>query len=303
MTSVEKKKRGPGRPPIDNKSILEDRNGICQEPKYSDNATEFYYTSPEVFKKLCTLYKQITARDIYIIFEETEMVFYAESFSKESVIKSVFDCDRAHRYYNKERLILRVGRANIEKIVSRIDPTFHSSIMISVKKHQGIVDHLNIDLFTSKIAMKTGTKISAQMLNHIEFQELWDEKIYRFSFEFDKKNFKKIISDIETISNKFIIEKISGPEPLRFKYNLDEALISQEEFLNPKTLAIQSSMYPNEIIAATLSVNNLKPISNAQIADTVRIYVDSQFKLLLSFVIDEIADCKMLIAIEDYKKR
>jgi hypothetical protein len=303
MSTVEKKKRGPGRPPIDNKNIREERRGICSEPNNLENCIEFYYTSPEVFKKLFTLYKQINARDVFIIFDIDEIVLIAQSFNKESIIKSVFECEKAHRYFNTQKLILRIGRINADRIISRIDPKFHSSVQLSVKKHQGVPDHLVLDLYNMSLKLKSNSKISAQMVNTIEFEEIWDDKIYRLSFELNKKNFKKIIGDIETVSSKFIIEKISGNEPLKFKYNSDESLYSQEEFLNPKEIALQSNMYANEIIAATISVSNVKPISNSQIAENVRIYVDSQLKLLLSFNIDLIADCKMLISIEDYKKR
>lgn len=298
--STEKKKRGPGRPPIDNKGVREERLGLCPSPKYPDSSMELYYASPEIFKKLYTLYKSTNAHNIFITFDIEHVTFMARNFTKKCTIRTTLDCHRAHRYFNKQPITIRISRKHSESVINCIDPKYYSAIQFRINNYHNEPDNIIIDLFNSRLNCCSTNSITVQTINEHEIVELWDQALYRLSFTLDKRDFKKIISDIENITPKFIIEKVEGASPLKLKYNKDVIINTTKTFNDPKKIALQSTMYSNEIIAATIAVDNIKPISNSQVAEFFQLYVDCQHKLMIYFRIDEMMDCKILLEIENY---
>lgn len=299
--SLEKKKRGPGRPPIDNKGIREDRLGLCPEPKNPNSSMELYYASPEIFKKLFTLYKSTNVHNIFITFDIEQVIFVATNFTKKCTIKTTLNCHRAHRYFNKQPITIRIGRKHAESVINCIDPKYYSAIQFRIDNYHTETDHIVIELFNTRLNSCSINSINVQTITENEIVELWDTSLYRLSFTLDKRDFKKIISDIENITPKFSIEKVEGASPLRLRYNKDVIITTDKLFHDPKKIAMQSTMYPNEIIAATIAIDNIKPISNSQVAEHFQLHVDSQHKLMVCFRIDEMMDCKILLDVEDYR--
>ena len=61
-------------------------------------------------------------------------------------------------------------------------------------------------------------------------------------------------------------------------------------------------MGDNDIIAATIKISNLRALSNTQIADEIRIFVDQYKKMMFYIIMDEAVKFKILVDIENYQQ-
>jgi hypothetical protein len=298
----QKIKRGPGRPCIDNKNRNIIPLGICNTPENTDNLIEFKFNNPNVFKRIFTLFKAHNVSEIQLIFDRENITMLGESYSKECNFRLVVDCKAVYRYYCLRPICLLINRALMGLIIDKIDANFYSDIQFTVSNYNEIIRSMTISLFNSNLNSVANHMLNLSSMPIINITDSWNKEYYRLSFQFNKKNFKKIINDIESVSNKFIIEKVAGSYPLVFKYTKDCNVIEVVESYDPNKIDLESKMLEFEIIAATLKVVNIKSIANAQIGPFVKLYIDNEKKLLIAFDLeDSVIDFRALIDIEDYK--
>jgi hypothetical protein len=298
----QKIKRGPGRPCIDNKNRNIVPLGICNIPENSDNLIEFKFNNPNVFKRIFTLFKAHNVSEIKLIFERENITMLGESYSKECNFRLVVDCRYVYKYYCVRPVYLLISRVLMGLIIDKIDANFYSDIQFTVPNYNEHIRSMSISLFNSNLNSVANHTLNLASIPTIEVNRLWNKDDYRLSFQFNKKNFKKIINDIESVANKFIIEKVEGQYPLVLKYTKDCNVIEVIESYDPVKLDLESNMTEFEIIAATLKVVNIKSIANAQIGPFVKLYIDNEKKLLIAFDLeDSVIDFRGLIDIEDYK--
>lgn len=304
-------KRGPGRPPSDRRHTKIERKGIQQTPEFPDNDIEFYSAQPGVFKKLFNLYKATNVPDIIISFELDKITFSANSYSEQNNYLTTIDCTRAHRYYCRQPVRLQLGREGAEGVINRIDPKFFDSIRFIVKKFTLEVNNMIIMLSNPSLGAKSTHTLnltSHTTNNNDNFNSLgnnslsvdnFDESNYALSFKFKRQEFKKYISDIDTITSRLVIEKIEG-YPLKFKYANKSNVVSCVEVFEKDSEIDLKCDQSKKIIATTVSIADIKPLSNAQIADSVTIYVDNKKKILFLFNMDDAIVTRVLVAVDDY---
>lgn len=298
----QKIKRGPGRPCIDNKNRNIVPLGVCNNPENLENIIEFKFNNPNVFKRIFTLFKAHNVSEIKLIFDYEQIIMLGESYSKECNFRLVIDCKFVYRYYCLRPIYLLINRSLMGLIIDKIDANFYSDIQFTIPNYNENIRSMSISLFNSNLNSVANHMLNLASIPAIEIDDSWNKDSYKLSFQFNKKNFKKIINDIESVSSKFIIEKVAGIYPLVFKYTKDCNVIEVVESYDPIKIDLESKMIEFEIIAATLKVVNIKSIANAQIGPYVKLYIDNEKKLLIAFDLeDSVIDFRALIDIEDYK--
>ena len=303
VVKEEVKKRPPGRPKLDKKIVIGPILGVCSEPANPDNDVEMRYSGPAVFKKIFTLFNSNFVENIIMVFEKEEVFLFAVSHSTDCIFRIVINCRNINRYYCRERLQLQMSRANLGLIINKLDSNFYTSIVFSIPKYDSPheVKNMVISLSNTKLNSVSDHSLNLEYIVDAGIVDDWSTDNYRLSFKFEKDDFKKIITDIDVISNKFIIEKVAGDSPLVIKYTKSCNVIEVNESYDPQTINLQSKMEKMEIIAATVKIVNIKSISNAQIG-LVNLFVDNERKILLKIDLDNpIFDFRALISIEDYK--
>lgn len=298
-----KPKRGPGRPPNDNKKSKEERKGVCDKPLCDGNAIEFYYTFPIIFKKIYALYKSINANNIYIIFNTDSVTLISKSYSDQCIVRAVIDCTNVHRYFCQKRLILKMSRKNSESIINRIDPKFYSSIKIVVHEYTNIVDNAVIIHYNNTLQVESIHRLNLCSTDECDIVEDWNHTLYPLDFTLERKDIKKFINDIGNISKGTMMIEKAGKYPLKFKYATEcNVVTGTEVFKNDETIKLHSDLAATEIIATSINLADIKSITNVQISDKTNIFVDNKKKLLMKFNMDgKTVECKVLLAVEDYQ--
>lgn len=298
---VEKPKRRPGRPKADNMKALINMQGICDAPLNKDNAIELYYANPMVFRRIFALYKATNVGDIIMKFDKTNIILYAKSFSDRITFKTTIDCTKVHRYYCDRPLELRMGCKGSEDIINRIDPKFYDNMSILIKQYTSEVDNIIFTLQNQKLDAITSMRLNLSSIsNHVD-EDQWNDADYKLSFNLKRCEFKKYMGDIDTISSTLMITR-AGNTPLKFSYSKEGGIVNGEEiFKSDEKLRLNSTMTNNEIIAMTVRMSDIKPLSNAQIADDIQIFIDSFKKMMFKVKIDNAIETKILVAIEDYR--
>lgn len=292
-------KRGPGRPRVGAKGSKVDRLGVKNTPLNDDHSIEFYYAIPIQFKRIFALYKSEGVKDVTMSFTKTKITFLAKSYSDEAVMKTFIDCTKCHRYYCDEPEEITVSREIAEKVINRIESKFYDCISFVVKHYTGEINQMIILLRNPMLDAISSHDINVSHLVDTSDDESWDETDYPLSFKFTKGNFKKYITDIETIGNELTIEK-TGKFPLKFKYNAPVRLAAGESFPDDK-IDLKCVIRDTEIIAASVKVKEIKLFCGAQLADEVTIYVDRKKKMMFIFTMDEAIETRILVNINDYR--
>jgi hypothetical protein len=295
-------KRGPGRPPIDTNKVNVERIGVVKSPISANNSVEFNYAIPSVFKKLFSIFKSTNVSDIYLSFNLENASMFAKSFSEQIYFKVEIDCKKVHRYYCDRPVDLKLNRETTEKISNRINPKFFNEIIMIVKKYTDEVDHMIFQLKNPMLDSVSTHKMNLTSNIEIEDNNNWDTSEYPLNFTLTNQDFKKYISDIEQISSTVMIEKV-GTNPLVFRYTKEGGVLSGTEvFNNNKKIKLNCSNGENDIIAATVKISNIKPLSNAQISDNITLFIDNHKDMILSIKMDDAITLKILIKIENYQE-
>ena len=291
----EKPKRPVGRPRKTNINKGIPREGIRDDPSNEEYVVELYYAYPMIFKKLSELYKALNAEYITINFTEDQVLLQTTSFSENIIIKTVIDCTNVHGYYCENPINVSINRQTFDIAVKRIDPKFFESIRLIIKDTDTEIHKMQIQLHNPSLDSTSPTDLSLVVDHQFEDTYSWDEDNYPVSFKFNKADFKKYIGDVDGVSNKFTITK-PGSYPLYFEYKTEgENLSTMDPFPNEEKIGLESSIADPTIVAATIGVKEIKPISNAQIADEVRIYIANDHYVMIKMNMDEAVDTKILV--------
>ena len=295
MAEEVKKKRGPGRPPSDSKKPEVKREGVCDVPKKADNCIELYYAIPLVLRRLFNLYKAAGITEIVMEFSKESMVWFAKSKNHPFTIRTTIDCTKMHRYYCAEEKSIVISRSNAADVINRIDGKCFTSIIIDMKNLAEEVSSININLINPELGWSKH-RINVKDKVTEPDETVWDETGYAVSFKMDSKEFKKYMSDAKSISDTLTIEK-EGTKELKFKYSKDANAVEVVDTLkNSKKIDLQSTIAETDILATSLKLAELQQLSNVQLTDDVRIYIDAMRDPIFMYKMDPAITTKVMIS-------
>lgn len=302
-----KTNRRPGRPPKKLPHPPLKKKGIISEPTTPDTAIELMYGFPIILKKVMAHFKSLATEKIQVIFRPEEVIMFGRDHNKHSRTRVRIDGKKLHYYYCKGVYKMIFVRREIELILNKVDKDYrhliiHASVQ-HIKKYIvfSFENGMKIDE-KHHITLREG-KTSDEMDNENDFL---DEDSYTLSFTFPGKYFKKTISDIRTISKELGIVQESKDDPLDLVYrSKNQKIQSKHTCKNSKTtINFKSKLDDDETFRVDIMVDYIKPISQAQVADSVDIFVDEnkQFMTRSTFE-DGTIEIKTLTEIIDKRKQ
>jgi len=293
-------RRPPGRPPSVHKLKNIKREGVVADPESKENSIELYFAFPMIFKKLYVLYKNINVTDIIMVFEPDRIELHGYSCSSKAVAMTIINASLAHRYYCEQSLVIKMSREASEKIMNRIDPKFYESIEFTIKQFTHSLSNMTVILRNNNLKSYSVHDVNITTDNIGDYlKERWDI-VYPLSFKLSKQDFKKYISDVKSISNTVTIIKPQG-HPMYFSYTKEGSMLSVKDmFLDENKIDLVCT-HDGIILAATIDVSEIMPISNSQIAEEIKIYVHNLHKMMLVVQMDEAVETKILLPIQDLR--
>ena len=300
ITSEVVVRRPPGRPPSAHKLKNIKREGVVNEPESNENSIELYFAFPIIFKKLYVLYKNINVTDIIMVFEKNRIELHGYSCSSKAVAMTTINASLAHRYYCENSLVIKMSREASEKIMTRIDPKFYESIEFIVKRFTVNLNNMVVILRNNNLKSCSLHEVNVTTDNIGDYlKERWDV-VYPLSFKLSKQDFKKYMSDVKSISNTVTIIK-PRDHPLYFTYTKEGSMLSVKDMFFDETKIGLVCTHDGIILAATIDVSEIIPISNSQIADEIKLYVHNLHKMMLVVQMDEAVETKILVPIQDHR--
>lgn len=297
-------KKGPGRP---RKHVLKpppQKVGLLKEPTTSDNLVELIYDKPGIFKKICSYWSSLNSDKIHFVFTQKNMTLYTKNYKESNTVGINFDGSKMNQYYCPQDLKISVSFANLELIMQKLDKIYESISFVIQKKHQKrrldiiLQNEFNMpEYFKVDIIMDDTTSADT-------FRDWFTDPVpYALEFKLPGKYFKKMISDTKQFDKQWTIEKYGVDGNLTFKYKsgngqVDATVVPK----NTKEMGLKSSVSAKEIFSVSVYVDNIKPTSSAQLADTVLVRAAKDRALWISAELDENAiTLNVLINIVDLR--
>lgn len=279
---IEPVKKRPGRPRKAPPRQPKPKNGIVSEPSDSRHVIEFLYDKPLIFKKLWQYFKLMAVDKIRMNFTRESIIMLCTDHHKKNRMRISIDCNEVNHYYCKEELDTNMACMNLSLIMAMVDKNYSSLLMLStvesVQKNIQIIFKNDLDLEESHKVELIGE------YGEVENERLYLDNDYTLKFTLPGKYFKKMISDISTISDQITIRQDGVGEPLMFEYvKSDKKVKSLYTARNNRAINLQSSLKEGETFHTSFKIDYVKPISSALLAETVEIYADE--KKPLKFII------------------
>ena len=279
-------KKGPGRPRKVPKKDPIERKGIMSTPTGEDSVVEFLYDSPMYLRKAILFFKSLAAANIQMLFLPDRLVMYAPDHYNKTLICVTFFTSKINKYYCKHPLNIGASTKDLEAITASIDKDYSSVILLltdgSAQKNLTMI--LENDIHIDETHTIDLIAQYDQLTNEFEFL---DEN-YTIQFEWPSKYFRKTIGDIKSISKTLSIVQVSESSPLEIQYiSSNKKIHSTHIVRNPERIKLVSTLANDESFRVGVSIDYIKPISSAHIADEIVILVDEKKRLMTKAYIDD----------------
>lgn len=285
-TDSSSKPRRPGRPCLIQKKEIIERKGIVDTPTFNTNIMELVYDGPQVFKKIFNLFKLMDVKEIKISFMLDHVDIITTDHLQKNVNKLTINCSKLIHYYCSYPITITLNAKNIEKVIQKLDKTYHTITIIS--KEISYRNEILIIFRNSEIDMDEYHTIN---LIETEQSELItcdkpNYDLYPIQFQLTSKLFKKIITDMASFSNTFTIEKIKGIA-LQFSCMTPEKTIKVKHiYKNEGKIKLKSTILEDDIFSVSTKIDYIKALSNSLIGDTINFYVDKEEDIVFKLIID-----------------
>lgn len=269
--AAEEKKK-PGRPRKRIPIVPVERHGIAPAATTDENIMEFVYENPKLFKKIFTLYKSYVVGEVLIEFGRDNIQFVAQDHSKKVHIFASFDCNLLNHYYCRDVVRVCVKAQSLSKTFKNLDKV-HCKITFVLKRdeYRNIL-HAVVKDCEMDDEQNYEIDLIEQVKNIVNPGDFNDTN-YPLSFTIPSKNFKKKITDIYNIAPNLTFQK-RGDAPLEFTYDVPKQVSMVSVYKNEQKIRLQSNVDPGDILSATIMLDYLKPFSNANMGDNVRVAID-----------------------------
>lgn len=270
----QKSDRGPGRPRTQKiHTVHYVTHGIIDEPSKPEYKMELVYENPKLFSKLVKLYKDYDVNEISMIFYKDRLEIVMNDFIAKSKIFTTIHGKMMVRYFcGEEPLVKRIKRTELEKILKTLDKC-HTQI-IFIMRNSDYNSKLYITVTDSEIDYDGNYEIN--FINNMDTTVIHhpDETNYPVKFVLSGKKFKKLIGDIYSAAQTMTIRKDSAEEPLCVCYEHSNKVNFAGVYKDPAKIELECRLEPDDIFSTSASVSYIKPFSNSNIGEKVKIFVD-----------------------------
>lgn len=283
-------KKGPGRPRKIPRNEPIPRRGIG-EPSDKNHMVEMLYDMPITIKRIISFFKALSVARVQIIFRKTEIIMYAIDHQKKNRIYVRINGKNLNHYYCKNEFNIGLVESDLENVLNKIDKDCTSIIIISeVENYQKNIkiileNNMQIDETNTINLIGTYDLLKRDEVKDDEKEFLDDD--YPIKFELPGKYFRKIISDVKTMSKTLSFIQNKKNEPLQFQHHSDGRKIETTYVSKDlKKIKFVSKLNDTQSFRATVNVEYLKPVSSGLIVDDVTIMVDEKKSFMTKSYID-----------------
>lgn len=279
-------KKRPGRPCLIQKKEIIERKGIVNTPTFNSNLMELVYDGPLVFKKIFNLFKLMDVKEIKMSFMQDHVDIITTDHLQKNVNHLQIDCSKLIHYYCSYPITITLNAKNIEKVIQKLDKTYHTITIIS--KEASYRNEILVIFRNSEIDMDeyhTINLIETEQSEQISCNQ-YNYENYPIQFQLSSKLFKKIITDVSSFSNTFTIEKIKGIA-LQFSCMTPEKTIKVKHiYKNEDKIKLKSTIHDDDIFSVSTKIDYIKALSNSLIGDNINFYVDKEDDIVFKLIID-----------------
>lgn len=278
-------KRGPGRPPKNQKKEPLPRKGIQRSPQNPDSFVEVLYDQPVIMKKIFSFFKSVAAAEIQMIFRPKDIIFYAIDHNEKTRIRIRVDAEKLNFYYCRDILDVGISQKEMEMILNKVDKDYSSIVILSDIS----TTRRNLTLvFENDIQIDELHRIDLiAAYNKMEDESMFIDEDYAIKFTFPGKYFKKTVSDIKSMSSQLSITQEDNESPLIFEYLTENKRIQSKHTVKDSSkIKLESNLAAGETFRVDVCIDYLKPISSSQIADDITILVDENKSFMTKAYID-----------------
>lgn len=271
-------KRGPGRP-SQKTACSELTRGIVDTPVSGHNKIEFSYHDISVWKGLFNMLKGFKAKDIFIRFRQTDICIFTRDHLRNGIFARL-DCSNAAHYYcdkSISELTLCIYRDNVDNLFST--PT-RTTDKVLLQYEDGIEDHISIKFFENTLSKIKERPVPVHKMDvdadllHLETcldEYINNTKIY-VAFTLPTKNFKEMIADANSQTDKIFIEKQDEESPLEFKYDSTHMVPYSDHYADGTKIALVQNLQDTTFFRCTLNTSPLKALSSSSVLKHIRLY-------------------------------
>lgn len=266
---MEKKKRGPGRPP---RRILPPlaTKGIVDTPEYEENVMEFCYYDPMLFKHLFSLFKNLKVRELFMVFTKTTFSFITHDHIGNRVIVNI-DCSKVLHYYcNEDPLYIAVNRDNIQSIFLNLNKNIDR---ITLSYENGY-DMLQIRLDNNAISKIENRNVLVSVRTPdpdvISILEDINRTDHIISFSLPAREFKELVCSVCCYGDRFKVEK-HGNGPLMITFSRTHTTNCIDEFMDGDKIQLFHTLTDKQTFTCQLYAMLLKSIAGSIINSKVNI--------------------------------
>lgn len=291
-------KRAPGRPTKTVPSKPKPRLGITDKPSDPGHYIEFLYDIPKIFKKIWAFFKLMAVEKIHMSFTKDSINIYCVDHNNKSQIHVSIDCTKVNHYYCEKELDIGLLSKNPELIMRTIDKTCTSILILSTKDN----NQKNIEIvLTNELEIEETHRIEliGEYARTTDNSQFTDDD-YTIKFQLTGNYFKKMITDIGSLSNQITIRKDGPDDPLIFEYiKNDKKIKSHHTIKDSKKVSLVDTLGPDDTFRTSFHIDYVKPISNAILTENIEIYSDENKPLKFIIRMNEAVKIVVLTAIID----
>ncbi len=278
-------KKGPGRPRKFPKKESAPRRGIALTPQQRGNFLEVVYDQPAIMKKVFLFFKAISASEFQIVFQPGKFCIYGYDHYQKSRVKCEFNAAKLNHFYCQDNVDLGINCLEFNKLIDVADKDslkvcIYSTIQNIQKEVQVTVindDDFNNCFRLQLIALK-------KRMTQIEISE-FDDNDYTITMDMKTRRFKKIISDLRSISDKMSVEQEHPDAEIYMSCQASNKKTEQTiEFKNKKS--IRSVLAANETFHVDILTDHLKQISSSIPSEEITLMFHEKKKIKTRSVLD-----------------
>jgi hypothetical protein len=295
--SFQVEKKGPGRPRKVPKKVPDPRRGISIAPMHKEYFLEFFYDQPLFMKKIFQFFKSVFATEIQITMDKDTFRIYGYDHFGKTKIRCSFDLTKLNHYYCAGPLDIGVNCVEFNKAIDVSDKESQKVYLLSQpstlqKDIQLLITNECEMIYTSRIQLIT---LKKKMDDVAEF----GDEDYTISMELPTKRFKKIISDIKTISDQMSIIQADNTSNLCLDCRSDNKKIHQQiEFKSKSSINLTSSLERKQPFRVDVIVDHIKQISSSLPSDTTKLMFHENKKIkTISYLDDKTVEIVTLTSI------
>jgi hypothetical protein len=285
IIETEPKKKRPGRPRKTPIRQPQPKKGVVSTPSDTRMFMEFLYDKPLVFKKIWQFFKLMAVSKIHMTFTKEYILIWCIDHYKKSKIQIKINCKDVTHYYCENELDINLSNKNPELIMTTIDRTYNSILMLSTKNN--VQNDIQIILKNDMEIDELHRIILLGDNEILDYGSLFNDEDYTIKFKLPGKYFKKMITDIRTFSDIITIKQDSCADPLMFEYiKTDKHIKSLNTAQKSENINLVSKLKDDETFRMSFTIDYVKPISSALLADQIEIFADEDKPLMFVIKMD-----------------